>query len=428
MRFDVAKALAAVFAKFTAIFERISFGPNATLVMTTILVVVAFGRLVWLWSDEKANLGQFLKLHTQTLVLWGLIPMAPYLTSSLGAFASGRAKAALAADGALITSAQGAMNSGVDAVVATWALRAPVQERLSREFGWATEDANAPDTLDNFTNARNRLFEQTRARRRALNEAKKAAKAGMRSTDPVTKSRSILAASDAEQGLRELETIEAQWKAAEKPAREANQRIIDGQSPSGRNMFQHAVSAALTFTVSGWDTLYQALKGAAVVVLAALAVVPAIFLAASAVLGILSALVATLGRLLVYACGVTIASSMGMTISPLAVLSFASQSWSRYGWQFVGFWLQVLVSAVAIGPIVAMGGAALAILAGWASSAATGMQAAALPCTTAWETFIALTLGALPLMALKLLAGQIPALIEKALTAVIGPISGHFQP
>ena len=418
------------FTVFNAIFGQLkefSFSPVSTLVATSILVLIAFVRILIAWNEASRTQDflTFARESQKMFFLWIFVTLVPGIMLSLNGYVQGRIGRVFDSQGTVATNGQKALDETVAATKAVWALRAPLSQRFTEDMG--VGDARAVDNLDNFLSAQESMRDDARARRKEAVANKKQAELDAKSSNPKIAKAGQEALRAATDRIATLDQLDAAWKAAAKPAQDANAREAKGQGAVGETIGS-TIAAVASGGTYGFLLLYRKLAAFFIPVLVIGVLLVPLILAGSAVMGLVSTLIGLLSRLLALGVAMVVAGAMGSSLAPMAVVSFASQSFSRFGWNWLQFWLQVVVVASGLAPIVGLLAKGLGAIATYTGNMVVALQSGSLATQTISDFWVATSLAALAFVPLKALTAMLSTVLDKGLAALTGPINGQFHP
>ncbi len=415
---------AEAFGNFFTALGSVKFGVGSSvLISTCILFVIGFVVLLlaWMKFGKDQDLLTFVREVWKFVALGTLIGLSPAIFASLSGYVTGQAKSAMDVKGPIVDAGQGAVDQTITATKAVWALRSVAQERLSQE--WGVEETMATDNLDNYMHAQETMRADIRTKRKQALADKTKATQDSRSSNPTIAAAGSAALQKATDQLTQLDQLDQQWKNASQGAQFNNGQVANGQF--GPDATWLTIVPAITGTVG---RAIDEVKGWVVQILSVFIIAIGLFLCGSAVMKILTGIISIFGRLLAYAVALTVAGAMAASLAPLALRSFASQGWSRVGCNFIQFWLQAITIASAGPAVIALVAKGLHAITTWAASISLALQSGALATTTLGDFAWIVNTGPLPMLAVGILAGQIPVVLDKGFSAIHGAISGHFQP
>lgn len=421
---NIVTKAAEAFGNFFTALGGVRFGVGASvLVSTCILFVLGFVALLlaWMRYGKDQDLLTFVKEIWKYVALGTLIGLSPMVFASLSGYVTGQAKSAMDTKGPIVDAGQGAVDQAIMATKAVWALRSVAQERLSQE--WGVEETLATDNLDNYMKAQETMRADIRSKRKQVLADKAKATQDSQSSNPTVAAAGKAALQKATDQLTQLDQLDQQWKGADQGAKFKNGQLANGQF--GADATWLTIGPAITGTVG---RAVDEIKGWFVQIGSVFIIAIGLFLCGSAVMKILMGIISIFGRLLAYAVALTVAGAMAASLAPLAMVSFASQGWSRFGWNFIQFWLQAVTIASAGPSVIALVAKGLHAITTWAASISLALQSGALATSTLGDFAWIVNTGPLPMIAVGILAGQIPVVLDKGFSAIHGAISGHFQP
>jgi hypothetical protein len=362
-------------------------------------------------------------------IVWTLVAASPWLVGAISSAATNNVKGL---NTLVASKAQSVLNNMGDQVQSIWECQSIVSNNLADQYPWIF------DGFQDGTAAANSaaLVQQSLQRNQAamslqiqgqLAQAQKLIASGVPAQ--VTQGQAIK--SQANQAMKNLQNGIETAGAVKTDAKAKAKEMVDNQNGKGDGW--GIAAAILRQFEAGFSLglseflllLRRCLAGAVAFVI----LLPALILAVMACWKIVQACIGVFSHLATYVAVVTLAGAFAIAIGPLACMTFATESFRRYGEAFWSFWLQALAGSVVLAAAVKL--------------AVVGFGNLSLLCISSGSAVVAALMGGTSGIGATMLQGVIAAMgfvaagfaldffaqfIQKAPTAGIGQISGSFQP
>lgn len=430
------------FQSFLLQIQGAKFTTTTQSVITILFILAAVARmghatLRWIQKDSSSSLPEatieFGREVGKIYLIWGLVAAAPFLVGAVSSAATSNVKNLVPT---VASAAQGVLDTMGNQVQAIWNMQSTVASNLAENNPWLFQgyqdqliagSGRTEDTqLVQAAMQRNAQVARTEFQSQ-LSQAQKL----IASPDPKVQAQGQALKQQAQQGLKNLEnglstatTNAGNAKADQQDALNARNFKSDGWANVAFGL--RMLTAGFTLGISEFFLwIKRCLAGlVAFVVLA-----PGLLLAVMGSWKVIQAAVGLFSHLVSYAAVLVLAASFGLTLGPLAMLCFATDSFKSYGFAFVSFWFQALagslVLAAAVKILVTGFGTLSAYCASIGSAVVAALGSAQGGITGTLMTSLVAGLGFL--MA-GLAMDFFGTLVQKAPTAGIGQISGSFQP
>jgi hypothetical protein len=419
------------FSSLMGMVSKAGFGPTGAIAWSAIFIGIGVARLLWSFQQYRSDdfggsFITFLKTSGKMALIWFLIAGSPWIFGGIASFVQGNVQNA--AQGPITQQAQGLFNTLSQDVKVLWWME-PVAEReifdtMPAQVKSMTPTAFQPSATgalvggakaavlinqmsDTWT--QNSLTQSAQAKRMLASSNPKVRIAGQQ-----LMANAVLQAQATGQAAMNLGTMAQQVA----PAAQAEQNASgDGSSLSlvpmldGLNAIM-GIIVMLTCTAGG-----------------ILVVGPSLVLAVTALLKVISSAIEIFTYLFGFAAMVVVVSGFAVVLGPLAMFSFFSEHWSKYGWNFVSFWIQALVASIAVVVMTSILGTAFGSLGGFMSQAAILVAgAAASKGTGPLDMALQALMGGVLFLGMGLALSYLSSFLQKALSGTTAMVHGSLHP
>jgi len=427
--------------QFVTFFRRFCLSATGVKIVPVSVVIITFliflGATVkfflsfkkWFADQPHSNLvfglGEFVKEGFGVGLVWMFAGAMPIMLMVLGGTIQGRL---IGLPTSIGKAAGPLVDSVYNGIRVMWFSQGELQDKLAEESpvlfdGLRDDDATAADAAAAADAAR-----KLKAVAATDIAAMKKQAATLQSSDPAAANRLLAQAKKTETDVNNgFTSIDAQQKASASQAAAGPRQSPTIAGASGPTESSWRIfSGVLTLGVSEFFLLIKRCLAGSYSFISIL--IPLLF-AVMALWRIIQAVIGALSYLTSYIVMTVVGCTIGQALGPLAMLSFLTQDWRRYGHSFVSWWLQAF-----------FGGYALSIGAGIACTGFASL--AGMAATTALSTYTTTVIGAdsigdricggamtgLGYMAVSFGADFFTKALEKFPYAGIGLISGTFHP